>query len=452
MLLSQLLAALRIELQDLNEDAYVHSEDDLSRAIRKSLSLMSRLMPLRTMVETTVVREVTGETLTISSDTGTLTYKPIKVDSLSIPSKTLDTDYRVNYLTGVVTEIGSNLPDTTYTVAYELDSQRLDISSLLSDYIKIERMEYPAGESPTAFPTFDIVGDFIVLRSSTISFTEDKHIRLIYLKKWTPATDTIEGNYPSHLNDAVIIGSSGQALIFKAEKYTQAAITAIVAGKTVLDGLSAVAATSAPSIVTEINAAEIALTAATARFAAGVTAIGSMTTPLGNSATALGKITDEIGAGTDSAKKYLQDGDDFINAATRGTRVGEVYAVYANTKLGMAQGYEREGTQYVALALGWEAKGSRESALGNGYVNEALQRLTVVSRLLDKYRLELDSNAISISSYSRQLEQVIRYEAIANQYVATAGRFLASGQSKINEMLIMLGLKIEFPMQKASSD
>ena len=447
MLLSEILAALRIELQDLDEDSYVHSEDDLSRAVRKCVSLMSRLIPDRGMVETTIVRAITGETLTIATDTGTLTYKPIKPDSLSIPNKTVDTDYTVNYLTGVVTEVGSNLPDTDYTVSYELDSQMLDISSLLSDYIKIDRMEYPAGEYPVANPTYDVLGDFIRLRGNTNTLTAGKHLRLMYLKRWTPATETVRGSYPTHLNDAIIIGSAGQALIFKAEKHTQAAVTAIAAGKVLLDAIAAVTVATAPSISTEITAAQTALAAGIARFVSAVTAVGNMDTPLGASVTAL----DKVGAVVVTGVGYLTTGAAKINAATRGDKVGEIYGAYGSHQAGLAQTYDREGAQRTALALGWEAKSGRETTIGNSYLNEGVQRLAVVARLLEKYRLELEGNSQDVAYYARQLDRITKYETTAKQLIEISGRFLASGQAKINEMLIMLGLKPEYSTQRASS-
>lgn len=177
MLLPEMLDNIRIELRDTDPDSYIHEPDDLVRAIAKSVSLMSRLSPKIGMVETTIVLSITSETLTISSNTGTLAYKPIKSGSLTIPNKTLDTHYRINYLTGVVTEIGSGLPDADYTVSYELDPQMLDISSLLPDYIKIERMEYPVGDTPAAYPPFDVFQDLIVLRGTDL-FTENYHSAL----------------------------------------------------------------------------------------------------------------------------------------------------------------------------------------------------------------------------------------------------------------------------------
>ena len=445
MYLTEMLTALKTELQDADEDIY--TEDELIRAVEKSVSLMSRFIPKRDIIETTIIREVNDEALTISSSEGTLAYKPIKVGSLVITGKTLDTDYRVNYLTGVVTEIGSNLTDGAYVANYDLDPQTLDISSLLPDYIKVERYEYPAGDTPPTLITGDVFGDFVTFRGN-VTLTEDKHLRLIYLKKWTPPTLIADGDYPSNLDDAVIIGSVGQALIFKAETYTQAAITAIAASKTALDGVTAVTMPTVPDISAKITDAETALTAAIARFAAGVTAVGSMDTPLGNAATALGKVATELAAG----KAYLTDGDDFINTATRGAAVGETYGAYAQALAVIGRSYGEEGAQHVALAAGWEAKAARQNTLGSSYINEAIQRLTIIARLVEKYQIEVAKAGQDVEYYNTQLNKAGRYETTARQYLEIAGRYLSSGQAKINEFLVSLGIKTEFPMQKASSE
>ncbi len=447
MILAELLTSLRIELQDTDE--VVWKDDTLIRAMEKSINLMSRLIPKRAVVETTIVREVTDETLAISSNSGTLTRKPVRVGSLEIPDKTLDTHYTIDYLTGIVTEKDSGLPDGDYTVDYGLDPLMLDISSLLprENYIKMERVEYPAGDNPPTLITFEVFGELLLIRGRDVSLTEDRHLRIIYLKPWTAPTTTTEGDYPSLLDDAVIIGSVGQALIFKAEEYTQSAITSIAASKTGLDGISAVSLATAPDISGKITDAETALTAAIARLSAAATEVSKMDTPLGSANTALGKIATEIAAG----KTYLESGDDLINAATRGEKAGSVYGEYAQVQAVLGQAYGREGEGYIVLANSWEAKAAREMGIGNSYLNEAIQRLTIVIRLLDKYRAEIDTDTQGISYYAVQLERARGYETTARQYLEIAGRYLASGQSKIQEMLIMLGLKSELSKTKALS-
>ena len=142
------------------------SSTEIDRAVGKIENLLARLIPKKNIVETTITIDRTAETLTISSDTGTTTYKPIKYDSETITNpdgttiEVRDTDYTINYMTGVVTEIGTKLADGSYTITYKQDTQRLDISSLVTNPIKITRVEYPVGDIPVTFLSgYDLLED-----------------------------------------------------------------------------------------------------------------------------------------------------------------------------------------------------------------------------------------------------------------------------------------------------
>ena len=274
-----MIAALEIEVANTT----LWDDAAWTRAINKTVNLMSRMIPKRQVVEGIITREITDEAITVASSTATLAYKPIKKNTVTITGEIEGTDFTVNYHTGVITEIGALLADGAYTVSYELESQMYDLSEVsLTDYISIESIEYPVGETPRVSPTFDVVDGFVILRGSTV-FAEDDHIRITYKSKWTPpvsysawAADTViqlaefrsptAGNvtgfiyectaragdfktaavtepawiivpgstivddqvtwtcreiptdYPSHLDDIIIIGAVGQALLQKAHK------------------------------------------------------------------------------------------------------------------------------------------------------------------------------------------------------------------------------------------
>uniref|UniRef100_A0A6M3KIZ2 Uncharacterized protein n=1 Tax=viral metagenome TaxID=1070528 RepID=A0A6M3KIZ2_9ZZZZ len=442
-----MITAMRLELQDPADGSTIWSDAELTRGITKSVSLMSRLIPKRVIVETTLTREVTGEALTIASSTGTLAYKPVKVGSVSITGETLDTDYTINYLTGVVTEKGALLIDGAYTVSYKLDPKMLDISTLLSDYIKIERVEYPAGDSPATHITpNDIFGSLVIFKDDVTLMT-NKHIRIVYLTFWT-APGASAGDYPTSLDNAVVIGAVGQSLIFKAELYVQEAITNIAASKTLLDAISAVTAPTAPTITGYLTSAETALNAAIARFAAAVLEVDKMDAPLANAATAMGKVAAEIALGNG----YLDSGSALITTINDADRVADTYAGYAQAEAALGQGYGIESQQDISLAIAWEARAAREMGIGNSYVNEAVQRLAEASRLVDKYQMDVGKYTQDNAYYQAQLAKSREYQTTAAQYLEIAGRYLSSGQAKINEMFVMLGVKPEFQFYKGSSE
>jgi len=388
MYLEDMTNSIRIELGDKAKTVWTDN-DEITRAIVKTVALMSRLTPYR------------------------------------------------------------NLAEKVLTAAMIKDKYLLDISTILSDYIKIERVEYPITTTTTPPPvvTFDVIGKYLKFREDH-SLKADDEIRIIYLGAWTPPTPTAEGNYPVHLDDIVIIGSAGQALIFKAEQYTHTVISTLDGAITALGAISVVTFPSAPDITSHITAAGTALTAAIARFAAAVTTLGSMDVPLGDADTAL----DQVGTELTAAIAYLESGDDLINAATRGEKSGAVFGDYAGHRTDIADSYEKEAERRIALALAYEQDAARDTTIGNSYVNEAIQRITMASRLIDKFENEVGLANAGVSYYRSQIDKATQLGVIAAQYLEATGRYLASGQSKINEFLAALGFRPEFSTQRASAE
>jgi archaellum component FlaC len=499
MKLEEMQSILRIELQDRTPETRNYTDDELARAVEKSVSLMSRMLPKRNVAETTIVLAISGETLTIASSTGTLAYKPVKKGSLTITSKTLDTDYRINYLTGVVTEIGSNLTDGAYTATYTLDDTMLDMSSFLTDFIKIDRVEYPAGNSPPTNPTFDVIGGFLTLRAGNTSLSANEHLRVQYLCKWTPPTKETDGDYPSHLNDAVIIGSVGQSLIYKAEKYTQEAANTVLDVTTILAGIASIVPTldtltapTAPTLDTLTPPTGYTISAPSAPTIPSVpTAPTAPTLSFTDVGTALTAIGTEITA----AKAHITTGAALANAATRGDNVAAVYAQYAgivmdattaryNEAVARLRQIEEDLTKYASqvTSYGSEVNGYANNISGlvgkyNAEINaqqlgvqNASSEANVFASEVQYQSLLVNKFAAEVNAYQAQIQKVQndvnffvgQANAIinrtnqmtvqANSLLDIAGRFLSSGQAKINEMLVMLGIKTEFNFQKSSSE
>lgn len=467
---------IRIELSDT---ATFFSATEISRAVGKTENLLSRLMPKKTVVETTLVRAITGETLAIASSTGTLAYKPIKPGSVVITGETLDTDYRINYMTGVVTEVGSLLDDGDYTVAYDLDPQRLDISSLLSDYIRITRVEYPAGdEPPTYLGSYDIIDNFLIFHKD-LSLTGNKHLRIYYDAKWTQATGAASGDYPTHLDDIIIVGAAGQCLIFKAEKYVQQAIAELELANAAADSM----ATPLAAIDTALNKA--VETGSEGALLAVKDALDKVATYLETNGTTdnakdvLANITDEIAAlraaistAHDAANTYLDEVDTtdlalatygaeallkvpvdstLINTITIGKDVARIYRELsggwvstAGARISAALAFVEEANSrlstvrsYIEEAMGW-------MRIGEDFTAEAVQRLGIVNAYID----EATQRVAEVNAWAIQAD---RYLMTEREYLTIAGRYLASGQAKINEFFVMLGFKPELQLAFASA-
>jgi len=399
--------AVKVELSDTTD---FFSEEEIDRGVMKCISLMSRFIPKKTMVETTWRKDVNDETLTIASSTGTLAKKPVKYNSETVKDgsgneKTRDTDYTINYLTGKIDEVGSNLPDGDYTVDYELDPIMLDISTLLPDYIRIERLEYPAGDVPANYPPFDVMQDLIILRAGKedVKFVDRRHIRIVYWGKWTAPTTSADGDYPSHLSNVIVIGAAGQCLIFKAEKYVQSAVNAL-SELTPPDDYTitkpeAPTAPDAPTL--DFSDAESALSEVA----------GTLVTALG----------------------YLSDGEPLINASTYGDRVGETYGAYGDVAARIAANYINQAIAYIR---------EQEDALTK-YANE----VSSYGNEINAYRVERDIEVAEVNNFTAQVNkytaEVTEQEMKVRSYLEIAGRYLASGQAKINEFLTAIGVKQE---------
>lgn len=456
--LVEMRADIRIELSD---GSTFFSNDEIDRAVQKTVSLMSRFIPKRAVVETVLYRDIDDETLTIASDTGTLSYKPIKKGSVTITGEKEDTDYEVNYLTGVVTEIGSLLADGDYTVSYELDNRLLDISTLLAEetYIRIDRVEYPAGDDrPTKVP-FEVFGEFLSIGGDNV-LTDDEHLRIIYFKPWTAPAAATDGDYPEHLDDPIIIGSAGQTLIFKAEKYVQQSITELELVNAAADSMATPLAdinTALDKVSTNVTLASTALTKVATYLETNGTSdnakeiLADITDDAADLRTAIETALDLASTyltnatTPPSAHDYLVDGDDKINTSNTGQNVAENYVEYAKAAIAIYNSLIGEATtrlsnlrSYIEEARGWVE-------LGNAFTAEGAQRINAAMAFVQ----EAGQRVAEVNAWAIQAD---RYTTTSREYLNIAGRYLASGQAKINEFLIAIGVKPELYKTQALSE
>lgn len=347
-----------------------------------------------------------------------------------------DTDYRINYLTGGIRYIngGSMAAGGTYLVTYKLDSHILDMGSLLPKeaYIKLERVEYPVGDDPPTFPTFDPLGeDLLLVKSKDTPLTGGYHIRVHYLKPWTAPGSDSNGDYPEHLNNAIIIGAVGQVLIFKAETYVQSAI----------DALSAL---TAPTLHVFTNP-----TPPTLPTAPTATSLPGTPPDFTAASAALTAISTEITA----AKAHHTAGIVLINVPTGGERVASTYGEYANA---LVQASAVRVNEAIATLRAEEGIVSYYANQVAAYGSEVNSYANEMSGTVGKYREQIGGEGAGVASNNAMIAKFIaqanEQEMKARNFLEIAGRYLASGQSKINEFLAMLGVKPELIQSKSSSE
>jgi hypothetical protein len=390
MLLSAMRQAIRIELQDIDAETEVYKEEELDRAITKAGALMSRLIPKRDLLE----------------------------DTLEATMFSSANDYK------------------------------LKISGMLSDYVRLEKIEYPVDDTPPCYPTFEVLGDYALFKGAQ-EFTTGDTIRFIYLKRWTMPTLAAIGDYPTHLDEAIIIGASGESLIYKAQLYTKQAVDLITASGTNIAAVPTFTVPTAPTITTNLGVAIAQLVLASAEFlkdtsnALNLNSAGITTAELELVQTKA-ELTTALG--------YLTSGAALINSATRGSNVGEIYGQYANAAANIAGVSAKIVDAYLSIAATLKTISDIYAATGNGYIAVAVQYLNEVEKELDKYRLQLEASNQNLTYIARLLDVSARYETSTKQLLEVAGRYLADGQSKIQEFMMMLGYKPEFVSSKSSSE
>lgn len=253
----ELIADIRIEL----EDSTIWAAADLNQAIEDTVSMLSRLKPKGNIQDKVVPASPTAETLTMASGTGTLAIAPAKPKSESIKNSegtvlTKDTNYTINYITGVVTAV-TGMDDGDYTASYTIHPYFVKVTDL-SDTIKIQSVEYPAGEVPASFPGFDQIQDWLVVKLGAAGqLSPGSHIHIHTLEEWIQPAASTGGDYPPHLDQAVITGSVGNALLNKSRKYRWLAAAALADCNTAIGNISVSVAVGIDSVVTVAAPADV---------------------------------------------------------------------------------------------------------------------------------------------------------------------------------------------------
>lgn len=452
--------AIRYELSDAGT---FWSDNELAAAVSKIEGFLSRTIPKKMVKEFVYTHEVVDETLTISSSTGTLSNVPVEAKSEVLMSSNGLTryykgvDYNINYLTGVVTEIGSLLPDTTYKISYHKDPQRYPISiTNLPNLIKINRVEYPAGSIPTTYVTsFDWVDGYLILNGTVVMATGN-NIRIYYDAQWTGAT-TEDADYPTTLFKTGIIGASGNALLYKAEKYIQTSITAI----------TTLTPPTSPTLNTITAPSDYSVSKPTSpTLGSTITPV----TPVTPSFTAVETALTAIATAQTAAIAYLTSGAALVNTLTVGDGVASTYGQYGNITMEGAGHRTNEAitrlkqievsvSNYVAQVQAYSAQiqeiiGSNTSLVNKFSEEIENERLGVQNHasLVQKYQYDIEQNNILVAKYQQDVtkynQQVQDRELTIRNYLDIAGRYLASGQAKINEFYQLVGIKPEIQQIK----
>ena len=388
----QMLYDLRTDLGDIGETEWDTVE--LQRAIERSHSDLSRFLP----------RELEYE--------------------ITLSSTNLENDVRID-LTDYINADGG-----------------------MEEVIRIHKVEYPTDHVPQHFVSFDYFANILTITGLEESegqsnLSEGQVIRIYYDSPHEPPDDDEPGTCPVFLENTVLLAAGAYALFQKAMDYLHQANTDFTSARSALTN----AATALAKVATylENNSNEDSkywLTKITTDIAGLRTAIltavdqcnsylDSVATDLSAADSANGYLATYItGTSAPAVKKYLDDGDAYLNQIADGGEGQEVPHAY------------RQYAQTVADSIGRYQERDRELLADNAvkrtnaamiYAQEAAQRLSNLRSYIEQADAWGTIAQRFISEAEQRLADSIQYNNIATNNMELAARFKDQATERRNE-------------------
>lgn len=424
-------------------DETLWKDVELNRSIQRAVDDLSRFYPLEAVYEHTIIDDppILPDYI-VAPAAGTwkdLTYKPIKPGSDSVTSSpagttyTRDTDYTMDYSNGRLTIIaaacgGTITAGAPLLVDYTQSKLGVDLSAIITNMIRVVRVEYPVDKVPQQFVAYNIWNDFMYIGSqkpgeSQTRLNDKEHVAIYYEKPHTAPTyddDAETGtapSYPAFLDQVITIGAGAYALLMKAIQYEHQAVTDVAYVDVALDKV----ATYLETNNTNDNAKEI------------LANIMDDTTNLRNAITealiAANTYLDDVDATDLAPATYGAEGllataidGGLINKLNIGGRVPEIYADYSRAVITRAQ--------------------ARTNA-AMGFIQEANTRLSNIRSYIEEAGAWMRMGETFIGEAQSRISNV-------GQYLTVADRFRAEGLERRNEFWSILRDKAEYRKRMVS--
>ena len=174
-----------------------------------------------------------------------LANKPIKFGSVSFTGHDKDTDFEMDYYGGrIAMKSGGDLSaNTAYTIAeYTKSRIDIDLSTLIDDLIRVDRVEYPVGNVPQQFSKAEVWGTILTLTGSHVTqgeVSDAEHLVIKYYAPHSAPNDQSSGSYPSYLETTIQQAASAYALFIKALEWEHQAVTDFASARTAMGNLTA---------------------------------------------------------------------------------------------------------------------------------------------------------------------------------------------------------------------
>ncbi len=394
-----------------------------------------------------------------------LANRPIRPDSETVTSSPAgttyarDTDYRMDYTNGAIKFIngGGMAAGTAYLIDHTKSRLGINISDLLPVVTKISKVQYPVDLVPQQFVSFNIVGDFMYIATklagqSQEELTAGKHLAIWYERKHMPPSEHSPGSYPDVLDEVIVIGAGGYALLTEAQQLEQQAAIDLTLIRTTLDYLGIGGGTGTNTLLykdiddaldkvadyletnnttdnakdrlAEITDMEAYLRDMITKLSDGSGAIADANTHLDEVDT-----TDLAGATPDSAETALAKYEDKIDGVNTGARVGELGADYARawTEIAAAR---------TNAAMGYIQEANTRLSLLRSYIEESAGWTTIGQTFIAEAQARFGEAGIYLAE-TQQLSETV------NGDLVLADRFRAEGLSRLNEFHQILRNKAE---------
>jgi hypothetical protein len=227
------------------------SDTELEQAIELSLTAINRYFPRERIATHVWTKTITDEAILSVAAHATaisLTNKPIEFGSevvTSSPAGTTyvkDTDYEMDYINGTIQTLASGAMglSTAFLIDYTRDPNSLDVSSILTNPINIQKLDIRSGsENPREIDGWSLWGDTLLITAQR-SLADNHHINIYYRGMHTGPTDTSSGSFPRFLDEILVIGASGYALIIEGESRRHQSVTDLASSRTSLGSIAAI--------------------------------------------------------------------------------------------------------------------------------------------------------------------------------------------------------------------
>lgn len=375
-----------------------------------------------------------------------------------------DTDYEMDYANGRIRmKNGGSLVDaTTYYASYDRAPTAIDISAIIPELIRITKVLYPANKVPEQSVAFSHWENMLTIGSprpgvSQEALLDKEHIAIYYEARHAPPTIYASGSYPALLDELVILGATGHALLMEALQYELAAVTALSSITAVHTLITAALNTAtdyiteahtqvgnmgkymtdnggdeAEEILAEITDMQTYLRDLIIKLADGSGAIADGAAYLDSVKTI------DLDAATVGAVAWLLEGELKINRLNDGgPDVAGKFADYARAKIQIAQariqgaaGYFQEATLRLSVVRSYIEEATGWVAIANVYRDDTIQRLGMAQT--------------AITQSQTYLVQIEKYQETAGANLVIADRYRAEAQSRLNEFRATLASKAEY--------